>query len=132
MPSPPKQPAQEQPAPPSPISTPSVPTPSPAPPAQQENLDALAQQRIHNIMGIQDVWHNLIIDVKLSQTNEHIALSLGLANDYLKQFIKFHKVLFEILKVASEYRRKGPDQPVSPEEKEHLLKTIENWKFQLR
>lgn len=89
-------------------------------------------QRIQNINGIQDIWHNLTIDIKESQNYENIAMSLGLANEYLKQFIKFHKVLFEILKVASEYRRKGQAEAVSKEEKEHLLKLIEGWKFQLR
>ncbi|MHA1149865.1 MAG: hypothetical protein ACTSR8_16640 [Promethearchaeota archaeon] len=99
------------------------PSPAPAP---------IDYQRKQNINGIQDVWYNLQIDVKEAKNYENIAVSLGLANEYLKQFVKFHKVLFEILKVASEYRRKGQNEEVSNEEREHLLKIIESWKFQLR
>ena len=74
----------------------------------------------------------MIIDLKEAKNYENIAVSLGLANEYLKQFVKFHKVLFEILKVASEYRRKGPQESVTDEERDHLLKIIDGWKFQLR
>ncbi|MHA1294189.1 MAG: hypothetical protein ACTSQJ_16170 [Promethearchaeota archaeon] len=117
-------------------------TPRPEPPKPKIEHTAIepqitpqqttAGQRILNLRGPQDIWHNLAIDISESQTNEQIALSLGLANDNLKRFIRFHKVLFEILKTASEFRRKGMQTPPSNEDKAILLSKIENWKFELR
>ena len=108
------------------------PTPEPvareAPPATSEDL---ASQKVINLIGPQDVWHNLGIDIQLSEMNEQIALSLALANDNLKRFVKFHKVLFEILKIASIFRKKG-NSVAHDNDKNEILKKIDSWKFELK
>lgn len=116
-------------------------TPVPKPPAEEEverqkevaaSHSESAEQKVANVMGPQDVWHNLIIDVKNAKSNEQMALSLGNANDQLKHFIRFHKVLFELLKTASAIRKAGTQNEPTQEEREVLLKQIDAWKFELR
>lgn len=104
------------------------PVKSKAPPATAEDLTS---QRVIDLIGPQDVWHNLGIDIQLSEMNEQIALSLALANDNLKRFIKFHKVLFEVLKLASVFRKKGAS-PAHENDKNEILKKIDSWKFELK
>ncbi|MGV9171343.1 MAG: hypothetical protein ACOC35_02075 [Promethearchaeia archaeon] len=59
-------------------------------------------------------------------------MSLNSASKSLKNFVKFHKVLFELLNKASEFRRKGPDEPVDDGDKMGLLSKIDNWKLEIR
>ena len=92
----------------------------------------LESQRITPVRGISDVWHNLQIDIKLSKTNEDVAECLNVASRTLKNFVKFHKILFEILNKASEFRRKGPNEPVDDDSRLALLNKVENWKMELR
>ena len=89
-------------------------------------------EKIPDPKGPSDVWHNLKIDVRASSSNEDIALSLAQANDHLKRFVKFDKVLFKILKLAGGYRRKGTIGKPNDEEKEDIVKEIENWKIEFR
>lgn len=117
-------------------------TPMPTPPkaiteptlinAPKGELGAIAQQKIADLKGPLDIWNNLEVDVKNSQTNEEIALALGFANDTLKSFVRFHKVLFEILKTASDYRKRGPNVIPTDEEKAQIIKKIASWKLDLR
>jgi hypothetical protein len=102
---------------------------SSAPATEEEQLES---QRITPVRGISDVWHNLQIDIKLSKTNEDIAECLNVASRTLKNFVKFHKILFEILNKASEFRRKGPNEPVDDDSRLALLNKVENWKMELR
>ncbi|MFO8017389.1 MAG: hypothetical protein R6U96_02040 [Promethearchaeia archaeon] len=101
-------------------------------PDKSTKKQQLAAQKIQNIKGISDVWHNLEIDIKLSETNEDIALSLNTASKKLKNFVKFHKVLFKLLNKASAFRRKGPNEPVDEDSKFALLNKIDNWEYDLR
>ncbi len=115
-------------------------TPMPAPPkaqsgagtANQQTIETPATPRVAEVRGVQDVWQNLVLDIKESETYEQASYSLGLANDNLKKFVRFHKVLFEVLKLASDYRRKGGNTPIITEDKEVILKKVESWKFELR
>ncbi len=109
-------------------------SPMPKPPieeAEEVTKTEPEEERITNIMGPQDVWYNLIIEIKGAPTNEQIALSLGIANNHLKRFVKFHKVLFELLKMASQFRKKGVKLEPSPEDKATILENIDTWKIAL-
>ncbi len=95
----------------------------------QENL---SDQRELHLTNPEDVWNNLIFTIKESQNCEQIAYSLALTNDNLRRYIKFHKILFEIITLASEYRQKGKNRILNNSEKTELIKKIENWKVELK
>ncbi len=98
----------------------------------QLSVEAPPTPRVVEIRGVQDVWQNLSTDIKESETYEQAAQSLGFANENLKRFVRFHKVLFELLKLASDYRRKGGNNSIGSEEKDAIIKKIDAWKFELR
>jgi hypothetical protein len=77
----------------------------------------------------EDVFHNLFIDIELSQNYRQLGVSLKLASDLLKQFIKFHKILFEMLRLASTVNREIGD--ITDDYKEEIKSKIEEWKEQL-
>ncbi len=99
---------------------------------QAEAKPAKEDEKIPDPKGPSDVWHNLTIDIRKSQSNEEVAISLAQANDHLKRFVKFDKVLFKILKLAGGYRRKGTIGKPNEEEKNDIIKEIENWKIEFK
>jgi len=130
------------PAPEAPSSTKSELPPVPKPPEEtlqekepeptpelSEEAQELAAQRIMKLTSKEDVFHNLLIDIDISQNYRQIGVSLKLASDLLKQFIKFHKVLFEMLRLASTVNREIGD--ISDEYREEIKTKIEEWKEQL-
>jgi len=108
-----------------------APKPAPEPVAAEAPSEDLASKRVVDLIGPKDVWFNLGIDIQLSESNEQIALALALANDNLKRFVKFHRVLFEVLKLASIFRKKG-SSPAHENDKNEILKKIDAWKFELK
>jgi predicted ATP-grasp superfamily ATP-dependent carboligase len=76
---------------------------------------------------ITEIWQSLSKNIKNSTTNEDIAQSLAQANDHLKRFVKFDKVLFKLLKLAQGYRRKGIIGKPNDKEKAELVKLMANW-----
>jgi hypothetical protein len=115
------------------MSSPLPPKPSEIAATQQvEESSPAKDEKIPDPKGPSDVWHNLEIDVMASVTNEDIALSLAQANDHLKRFVKFDKVLFKILKLAGGYRRKGTIGKPNDEEKADIIKEIGNWRIEFK
>lgn len=90
-----------------------------------EPLEKIPEKKM-NLQNTDDVFYNLMIDIDLSENYKQLGSNIRLAADFLKQFVKFHKVLFDMLKVASDTNKeKGR---LSKEYKNEIKQKIEEWK----
>lgn len=86
-------------------------------------------EKILNIQSSDDIFYNLMIDIDLSENHQQLGSLIKLTSDLLKTFVKFHKVLFDMIKVASNVNRGKGELTV--EFKNSIKKKAEEWKNEL-
>ena len=86
-------------------------------------------EKILNIQSSDDIFYNLMIDIDLSENHQQLGSIIKLTSDLLKTFVKFHKVLFDMIKVASKVNREKGELTV--ELKNSIKKKAEEWKKEL-
>jgi len=86
-------------------------------------------EKILNMQNTDDIFHNLMIDIDLSENHQQLGSIIKLTSDLLKTFVQFHKVLFDMIKVASNVNRKKGELTV--EFKNSIKKKAEEWKKKL-
>ena len=86
-------------------------------------------EKILNIQSSDDIFYNLMIDIDLSENHQQLGSIIKLTSDLLKTFVKFHKVLFDMIKVASKINREKGELTV--EFKNSIKKKAEEWKKEL-
>jgi len=86
-------------------------------------------EKILNIQNTDDIFYNFMIDIDLSENNQTLASIIKLTSDLLKTFVKFHKVLFDMIKVASNVNREKGE--LTEEFKNNIKKKAEEWKKEL-
>ncbi|MBA7680162.1 hypothetical protein ES703_88472 [subsurface metagenome] len=86
-------------------------------------------EKILNIQSSDDIFYNLMIDIDLSENHQQLGSIIKLTSDLLKTFVKFHKVLFDMIKVASNVNREKGELTV--EFKNSIKKKAEEWKKEL-
>jgi len=86
-------------------------------------------EKILNIQSSDDIFYNLIIDIDLSENHQQLGSIIKLTSDLLKTFVKFHKVLFDMIKVASNVNREKGE--LTEELKNNIKKKAEEWKKEL-
>ncbi len=86
-------------------------------------------EKILNIQSSDDIFYNLMIDIDLSENQQQLGSIIKLTSDLLKTFVKFHKVLFDMIKVASNVNREKGELTV--EFKNSIKKKAEEWKKEL-
>lgn len=86
-------------------------------------------EKILNIQSSDDIFYNLMIDIDLSENHQQLGSIIKLTSDLLKTFVKFHKVLFDMIKVASNVNREKGELTV--ELKNSIKKKAEEWKKEL-
>ncbi len=91
----------------------------------EETIEEIPEKKVI-LRNTDDVFNNLMIDIDLSESFRQLGSTIRLATDFLKQFVKFHKVLFDMLKVASDTNReKGR---LTKEYKNKIKQKISEWK----
>ena len=93
--------------------------------AEIESLEKIPEKKM-NLQSTDDVFYNLLIDIDLSENFTQLGTNIRVAADFLKQFVKFHKVLFDMLKVASDTNREKGG--LTKEYKDEIKQKIKEWK----
>lgn len=90
----------------------------------EKTLEKIPEKRI-NLQNTDDVFYNLMIDIDLSENFKQLGSNIRLAAEFLKQFVKFHKVLFDMLKTASDTNKQKGD--LTKEYKEKIKQRVKDW-----